>query len=203
MSAQERRILLPIVTQTLCYTKEKTPMIIWSLVNKHLTVVRRKKPPFLTGSDTSRPKISERKASRFRMKRKGGLLETNKIKKKKKKNCSREKIKANKKKNASFASKFLNCYLVPLFETRSFAVPSVNKYLRTVCKVWKWKRFSLWEWKEVSGWFTACFLCYYSAKCCAGKKTSEEEINIKFRLIDTVCFILISSKLQADRTADT
>lgn len=95
------------------------------------------------------------------------------------------------------------CYLVPLFETRSFAVCSVNKYLRTVCKVWKWKRFPLWEWKEVRGWFTACFLCYYSAKRRTGKKTSEEEINIKFRLIDTVCFILISSKLQADRAADT
>lgn len=49
----------------------------------------------------------------------------------------------------------------------------------------------------------ACFLCYYSAKRCTGKKKSEEEINIKFRLIDTVCFILISSKLQADRAADT
>lgn len=49
----------------------------------------------------------------------------------------------------------------------------------------------------------ACLFCYYSAKSCTGKKTSEAEINIKFRLIDTVCFILISSKLQADRTADT
>lgn len=49
----------------------------------------------------------------------------------------------------------------------------------------------------------ACLFCYYSAKRRAGRKTSEEEINIKFRLIDTVCFILISRKLQADRTADT
>lgn len=40
-------------------------------------------------------------------------------------------------------------------------------------------------------------LGYYLANCCRAGKLTEEEINIKFMLIDTVCFILFSRQLPA------